>query len=146
MLSWISSRPGRIMHYLGLSSPLLLLAGRNIPTMRNKAAPRGSFYTPPPPSPHINMQPLQLIRRQPSSVCRWAAGTHGAARQRKQRPGTNDCFNFARNNFTIYDCWCWCRAGAAPTKAVRYIESRDITAGAEWWSNRASNEGRHEGS
>ena len=36
--------------------------------------------------------------------------------------------------------------GAAPTKAVRYIESRDITAGAEWWSNRASNEGRHEGS
>ena len=23
--------------------------------------------------------------------------------------------------------------GAAPTKAVRYIESRDITAGAEWY-------------
>ena len=141
------SVPGRII--CGSHHLCWLLAGRNIPTMRNKAAPRGSFYPPPPPSPLINMQPVQLTWRQPSSVCRWAAGTHGGqpgSRQRKQRPGTNDCFNFARNNFTIYDCWCWVGLGAAPTKAVRYIESRDITAGAEWWSNRASNEGPDEGS
>ena len=109
MLSWTSSRS----HYLRLSSPLLLLAGRNIPTMRNKAAPRGSFYTPPHPHP-----PPTLICNHCSSYggsrhqyADEPRGHTGPARQRKQRPGTNDCFNFARNNFTIYDCWC--RAGLA---------------------------------
>ena len=71
------SVPGRII--CGSHHLCWLLAGRNIPTMRNKAAPRGSFYPPPPPSPHINMQPVQLTWRQPSSVCRWAAGTHRGA-------------------------------------------------------------------